>query len=157
MRRALAPILATLVLLAAAAHGAAQADSIGIDLQCLQAAYPGAAVASRGPDGATLSLPGGLNLPYDDGLAKNAEQALQNPSVKDMMEQPYPLGPDGREPGPDFDPGRRRVTAFFTALYGATKAEVLANACAFPAGTARPRRCAPWAGKSPPCSLRAPN
>jgi hypothetical protein len=131
MRRALAllaPAILSLCLLAAAPGQAAESDATDLDLHCLETAYPGAVAVSRGPGGVTLRLPGGQRLPYDDGTTKNAAEALRNPSVKDMMEQIYPLGTDGREPEADFDPGRRRVTAFFTALYGASKAEVMANA-----------------------------
>jgi len=134
MRRALAfltaiaPVALSLSLLATASRAAARADATELDRQCLETAYPGAVTASFEPGGMTLHLPGGPRLPYDDGRQKSAQEALQNPSVKDMMEQVYPLGADGREPGPDFDPGRRRATAFFTALYGETRAEVMANA-----------------------------
>ncbi|MBF0481487.1 MAG: M15 family metallopeptidase [Desulfovibrionaceae bacterium] len=124
MRRA--PILFAFIALSLSLYAAAQADDAGLDLQCLEQAYPGAVAAARGPGGGLeLALPGGARLPYDDGRPKSPEEALQNPSLKDMMDQVYPLGPDGREPGPDFSPGRRRVTAFFTALYGETKAGVM--------------------------------
>jgi hypothetical protein len=103
------------------------ASDAGMDLLCLSEAYPGAFSVEDGPGGPVLVMRGGARLPYDDGRAKSAEEALDAPSVKDMLEQVYPLGLAGREPAEGFHPGRRRVTAFFTALYGASKAEVAAQ------------------------------
>lgn len=74
-----------------------------------------------------LVLSDGTRLPYDDGVVKDAEQALESPDFKDMLAQIYPLQAVSVEPAPGFHPGRRRVGAFFKAVYGHDQAEVKAN------------------------------
>lgn len=102
--------LFAVLLLASAAH----ADKAS-DLQLLKRCYP-EAVALVDENGLTLS--DGTRLVYDDGVAKDAGAALDNPDIEDMLAQPYPLPRVAAEPVKDFHPGRRRVTAFFKAVYG---------------------------------------
>ncbi len=128
-----------------------------LDLAVLRAAYPGAIHGlEQGPAGRLdLVLTSGQRLPYDDGRIADgrmedgrmdggrmadgrvegdrmddASQALENPDIRTMLAQVYPLGPVDAvlarlEPG--FDPGRARAQALFTALYGASEAAVRAN------------------------------
>ena len=94
------------------------------DLDLLRRFYP-EAVKSIEANGLVLS--DGTRLIYDDGRAKDEETALNDPDIKDMLAQPYPLARVSAEPAPGFHPGRRRVTAFFKAVYGHDAAEVKAN------------------------------
>ena len=69
----------------------------------------------------------GKKFIYDDGLAKTFEQRLDNPDIKDMFHDVYPLtNPTERVPK-DFDPGRYRVEGLFMALYGDSEAAVAKN------------------------------
>jgi hypothetical protein len=94
------------------------------DLDLLRRFYP-EFVRSVDQDGLTLS--DGVHLAYDDGRAKDEEAALEDPDLKDMLAQSYPLSRVAAEPAPGFHPGRRRVTAFFKAVYGHDVQEVKAN------------------------------
>lgn len=103
-----------------------------LDLSVLRAAYPGVVDGmERGADGLLyLRLRGGARLVYDDGRQRTPQEAREHPDVRAMLAQIYPLGPltpATARPAKDFNPGRRRVTAFFKALYGASAAEVRAN------------------------------
>ncbi|GFK93169.1 hypothetical protein NNJEOMEG_01000 [Fundidesulfovibrio magnetotacticus] len=111
--------LCLLLLLAAAPALAGPRE----DLELLRRGYPDA-VRSVEQDGLVLS--DGVRLPYDDGRAKDAEQALDAPDLEDMLAQPYPLERVTAEPAPGIHPGRRRVTALFKAAYGHTAQEVKA-------------------------------
>jgi len=95
------------------------------DLELLRRAYPEAVqkITSNG-----LILTDGAQLAYhDDGPPKSLEEALDHPSLEDMLAQPYPLGAVTGEPDAGSNPGRRRVTAFFKAVYGHDASEVKAN------------------------------
>ena len=61
---------------------------------------------------------------YDDGLVKSFEDRLQRPDLKDMLAQIYRPGRGQELFRPDYDPGRFRVDAFFSAVYGASASEV---------------------------------
>jgi hypothetical protein len=113
------PCLLALLLVASPAF----ADKAS-DLELLRRCYP-EAVKSVEPDGLTLS--DGVHLVYDDGRIKDEETALEDPDLKDMLAQPYPLARVSAEPAPGFHPGRRRVVAFFKAVYGHDAQEVKAN------------------------------
>jgi hypothetical protein len=99
------------------------------DLAVLATAYPGAisAIEVNQAGRVVVTLSDGARLPYDDGRVRSDQQALDDPDIKTMLAQPYPLGPVTAEPTPGFSPGRRRVQTFFLALYGHTRAEVAAN------------------------------
>jgi len=99
------------------------------DLAVLATAYPGVMTAIEvDPAGrATVVLSDGTRLPYDNGRQKSQEELLDNPDIKDMLAQPYPLGPVVAEPALHFSPGRIRVEPLFLALYGHDKATVTAN------------------------------
>ena len=123
-----------------------------LDLAVLRAAYPGAVKhLERNPAGhLELVLTGGQRLMYDDGRsdedriptagvsavsaeAKKSDgtrQVFAAPDLRTMLAQVYPLGPVNEasaNPQPGFDPGRSRVQGLFTALYGATEAQVRKN------------------------------
>ncbi|MDR3640649.1 MAG: M15 family metallopeptidase [Humidesulfovibrio sp.] len=100
-----------------------------LDLAVLRAAYPDVVSGmAHGADGRlALVLADGERLVYDDGKVRTPEEAETNPDIRTMLAQVYPLGPAdaaSSRPAKDFDPGRRRVQAFFTALYGHSEAEV---------------------------------
>jgi hypothetical protein len=99
------------------------------DLELLRRSYP-EAVRQITPEGLVLS--DGVRLVYDDGRIKDPEQALDDPDLEDMLAQPYPLERVTREPDPGFHPGRRRVNAFFKAVYGHSADEVKANLVSVP-------------------------
>ena len=99
------------------------------DLAVLATAYPGVMTAIEvDPAGrATVVLKDGTRLPYDDGRQRSYEELLDHPDLKDMLAQPYPLGPVVAEPALHFSPGRIRVEPFFLALYGHNQAAVTAT------------------------------
>jgi len=127
-------------------------DYAALDLAVLRAAYPGAIQKMvRNPDGhLELVLTSGQHLMYDDGRsdadrqnvasasavsaeAKKSDgtrQVFAAPDLRTMLDQVYPLGPvdeASANPKPGFDPGRSRVQGLFTALYGASEAQVRKN------------------------------
>jgi len=99
------------------------------DLAVLVTVYPGliTAIEADRTGRIMVVLADGTRLPYDDGRVRNDQQALDDPDLKTMLAQPYPLGPVAVEPALHMSPGRRRVEPFFLALYGHSKAEVAAN------------------------------
>lgn len=108
-----------------------------LDLAALRAAYPGVVRAlERDASGRLeLVLTSGQRLMYDDGVPRDAKQALDNPDIRTMLAQVYPLGPVDQasaRPAPGFDPGRSRVEALFIALYGGAEAEVRASSVKVP-------------------------
>ncbi|OGR38342.1 MAG: hypothetical protein A2051_12950, partial [Desulfovibrionales bacterium GWA2_65_9] len=103
-----------------------------LDLAVLRAAYPGAVQGlERNAAGhLVLVLTSGQRIMYDDGVWRDAKQALDNPDIRTMLAQVYPLGPvteASAHPKPGFDPGRARVQELFTALYGESEAQVRKN------------------------------
>ena len=59
-----------------------------------------------------------------------ARPVFATPDLRTMLAQVYPLGPvdeASANPRPGFDPGRSRVQGLFTALYGASEAQVRKN------------------------------
>ncbi len=108
-----------------------------LDLAALRAAYPGFVLGMEREGSSVLSLvlSGNRRLPYDDGRARTAREALDSPDLRTMMAQKYPLGPMTEalaRPAPGFDPGRSRVEPFFALLYGRTRAEVLGSCVRVP-------------------------
>ena len=98
-----------------------------LDLAVLRAAYPGAVQGlERGKTGhLLLVLTGNRRFVYDDGKMRTARQALDEPDIRTMLAQVYPLGPvteTSSRPVQGFDPGRSRVEPLFGALYGRTEA-----------------------------------
>jgi len=113
----------------AAKPDAALPPEAALDLGVLRQAYPGAVLGmERGASGhLELLLADGTRLVYDDGRARTAKEAEVSPDVRTMLAQVYPLGPADElsaHPAAHFDPGRRRVQAFFLFLYGRSEAEV---------------------------------
>lgn len=94
------------------------------DLDLIRRFYP-QAIASVETDGLLLS--DGAPIVYDDGRVKDAEAALEDPDLEDMLAQAYPLERVAAEPAQGFHPGRRRVAALFKAAYGHDAAEVKDN------------------------------
>jgi hypothetical protein len=102
------------------------------DLAALRGAYPDAVLGMAKNAGGRLELVlrDGTRLVYDDGRVRTVREAEENPDVRTMLAQVYPDGPvdeASARPAPHFDPGRRRVQAFFMALYGRSESEVRAN------------------------------
>ena len=115
--------------LAAPAPAQTLAPQARRDLAVLATVYPGlmTAIEVNAAGQAVVILADGTRLPYDDGRSKSPEERLNAPDIKDMLAQPYPLGPVTAEPALGFSPGRCRVEPFFLALYGHDKAAVTAN------------------------------
>jgi hypothetical protein len=99
-----------------------------LDAAILAAAYPGVVrgLALDPGGGTVVVLSSGERLAYATGN-KTPAQALEEPDIRDMLEQVYPLGGQGLDPAPGFDPGRRRVNALFLALYGRDEKAVAAH------------------------------
>jgi hypothetical protein len=127
------PVSALLVLcclfLAAPAGAQSLTPQARRDLAVLATAYPGLLTAIEvAPSGrTTVVLSDGARVVYDDGRARTPEQTADDPDLKSMFVQPYPLGPVTAEPPLWFSPGRQRVQALFFALYGHNQAEVRAQ------------------------------
>lgn len=123
--------LAALLVVALAVPASAQTLSAKAarDLAVLATAYPGlvTAIEVDGAGRVTVVLNDGARLAYDDGRAKSPEELLDHPDIKDMLAEPYALGPVTAEPAQGFSPGRRRVEPLFLALYGHDKQQVTAN------------------------------
>jgi hypothetical protein len=73
-----------------------------------------------------LIMKDNVRILYDDGKVKSFEEKLDHPDLEDMLSQVYPAG-DFTEYKTDYDPGRIRVNAFFTSVYGGTSKQVQAN------------------------------
>jgi hypothetical protein len=115
--------------------------SLPADLAALTAGYPGfcLGVEVRPDRKVYLIMKNQQKLLYDDGLVKSFEDKLKRPDLKDMLAQVYRPGVD-REPfRPDYDPGRFRVDAFFSAVYGASASEVGGHLVSVPFGGATVR------------------
>jgi hypothetical protein len=93
--------------------------------QRLIKAYP---QALERRDGNALVWRDGKRMTIDDGLGlKTPAARLDAPDLRDMLIDPYPLGP-APPPAVDSDPGRARNSAFFLAMYGdCLKGGVAAN------------------------------
>ena len=99
-------------------------------MACLKAAYGEfiAEVATKPASGRTVFvMKDGSRIPWDDGVAKKPEQRLDKPDLEDQTVLPYPAFSNYPPSGPDDDPGRARVQAFFESVYGRTEKEVRAN------------------------------
>jgi hypothetical protein len=98
--------------------------------RCLAAAYP-EWVKQRRVDPSTgqkvVDLRDWVQLTWDDGIAKTAEERLEHPDLEDMFVTAYPAGATDKAPPPNVDPGRVRVTALFDSLYGKSEREVAAS------------------------------
>ncbi|WP_428567304.1 MAG: M15 family metallopeptidase [Solidesulfovibrio sp. DCME] len=99
------------------------------DLAVLATAYPGilAAIEVAPAGRVTAVLADGARVVYDDGRPRTPRQLVDDPDLKSMFVQPYPLGPVASEPPAGFSPGRQRVLELFFALYGHDKAQVHVN------------------------------
>jgi len=101
---------------------AAVAFASGADIaKCLQSAYPDT-VKAISPDVIEVR---GVRVAIDSSGQSDFERLLDSAGVADQMSQAYPAGFE--KPSRDFDPGRIRSSAFFDAMYGATKSATTAN------------------------------
>ena len=115
--------------------------SLLTDLAALFAGYPGfcQGVEVRPDREIYLIMKNQQKLLYDDGPVKSFDDKLKRPDVKDMLAQVYRPG-RGPEPfRPDYDPGRFRVDALFSAVYGASASEVGGHLVSVPFCGARVR------------------
>ena len=64
-----------------------------------------------------MRVPGGTEIPFDDGRAKSPAERIDHPDLQDMFTPPYQKGPLIIPDWEEDDPGRARVEAFFTAIY----------------------------------------
>ncbi len=92
--------------------------------RALLAAYPDRLAGFE--DGA-LVWDDGTRMPWGEAAGDTGETRLDNASLAEQMAQPYPAGIDFSPPIPGEEPGRARCTAFFSKMYGATRAEVRSN------------------------------
>ncbi|HOV86567.1 MAG TPA: M15 family metallopeptidase [Syntrophobacteraceae bacterium] len=99
------------------------------DLTALFSAYPDhcAGIELSEENRLYVVMNKGRRLVYEDGKGKSFREKLEDPDLQDMLEQEYRPGPVEEDPPEDFDPGRIRVTAFFQAVYGETRDEVVGN------------------------------
>jgi hypothetical protein len=112
--------------------------SLSADLAALTAGYPGFCLGLEvRPDRKLyLIMKNQVKILYDDGLVKSFDEKLTRPDVKDMLAQLYRPGRSQEPFRPDHDPGRFRVDAFFTAVYGASASAVKGNLVPVPFGGA---------------------
>lgn len=116
-----------MLLAQASAPGFSQAEStaepgLAARVQILLESYPG--MLSHAADNRLYFADGSPPIVIDDGRDKTHQEALAGADVEDMLRQIYPAGPCETRPNVDFDPGRIRVQAFFTRIYGASGREV---------------------------------
>jgi hypothetical protein len=106
-----------------------QDNVLRTDLKVLFQTY-GSAVRGlevNAPNRVYLVMRDGQKILYDDGRTKSFEEKLQHADLKDMLSQVYKPGKPSAVTPPDQDPGRIRVGAFFTAVYGADAGQVQGN------------------------------
>ena len=79
--------------------------------------YPGHVTAVQGNE---LVMASGKRIVIDDGRDKTHAQKLDDADIEDMLSQIYPIGSCSVDlpPAQNFEPGRIRNEAFFTAVYG---------------------------------------
>lgn len=65
----------------------------------------------------------GDSLQFDDGIKKDFNELINNPSIKDMFKDSYLKGEDYFIKK-DYDPGRYRNLNFFKTIYGSSKKNV---------------------------------
>lgn len=120
-------LLVALMALVAAATSASADDAA--KRAALLAGYPGAFSF----EGNEVVFGDGTRLVWDDGTVRDAAALIADPDVEDMFHYLYPLASAGElVPAKDFDPGRVRNEAFFTALYGNSAAAVGADVVGVP-------------------------
>jgi hypothetical protein len=102
---------------------------VRLDLLAILLAYPASCtdIVVSQEKRINLVMRDGTRIIYDDGKKKTFEQKLNDPDLEDMLSQAYDPGPVKAAVPVDFDPGRFRVDAFFSAVYGAGKAKVKAG------------------------------
>jgi len=69
----------------------------------------------------------GTRLLYDDKTVKTFEQKLDNPDIRNTLEQIYEPGRICKEIPLNYDPGRMRNTQLLDTVYGADSGEVSRN------------------------------
>ncbi len=69
----------------------------------------------------------GTRLLYNDKTVKTFEQKLDNPDIRNTLEQIYEPGRICKEIPPNYDPGRIRNARLLDTVYGADSAEVSRN------------------------------
>ncbi len=75
-----------------------------------------------------FKMKNGEKLLWDDNRAHRRAEQLNSPTLKDILEQPYPAYHDIKIfPQHNEDPGRYRNEAFFRAVYGETNRAVQKN------------------------------
>lgn len=124
-------IIAPTLLAGLLAAPACAGEKLGKHAQRLIAAY---ADALKGIENGELIWRDGTRMPMSDGheQAKTTQDKLDNPSIEDMLETPYPTGP-AKPPPEGSDPGRARPAAFFDKMYGdCTKDNVRKHLVAIP-------------------------
>jgi hypothetical protein len=101
----------------------AQKDSAKALIDCFKKAYP--QTVSNASTTSELVLNNGKKLALGDETQRNFQEQLNHASLFDQVSQHYPL--DFSIPAENFDPGRIRNDAFFSAMYGASSNEIQAR------------------------------
>ncbi len=96
------------------------------DILCLMAAYPEyIADLEQKTDGSVyLVMKSGRKLIYDDKRVKSYGEKLFNPDLQDTLEQIYPLSTIKSLMEDNYDPGRFRVYALLSEVYGASRENI---------------------------------
>ena len=97
---------------------------------CLRSAYP--EFWAEGPEDSLVSRSGQQFVFDEHKDALPQAERLKQADLKSQLMQPYTPGFPATVPARDQDPGRLRAQAFFTALYGASLAEVQRHLVAVP-------------------------
>lgn len=91
-------------------------------------AYPDAAADVRSTSGQVfLVMRSGLQILYDDRLAKGDDALLADADLQDTLAVIYPLADNHTLEPAGFDPGRARCYPLISAIYGGSEAAVRDN------------------------------
>lgn len=77
--------------------------------------------------GWVLQLADGTELPWDDGLTKSFDDAMETPDLEDMLSIPYVMGPIVPDNTLNLDPGRIRSETLFKSKFGGSAEAVEAQ------------------------------
>ncbi|KXZ40681.1 D-alanyl-D-alanine carboxypeptidase [Alkalithermobacter thermoalcaliphilus JW-YL-7 = DSM 7308] len=98
------------------------------DILSIMMAYPGYIVDIKVEnDNVYLITKGNQKIIYDHKTQKSDEEKLNNPSIKDVLEQIYPLNDIDTLPEQNFNPGRVRLYSLLKEVYGHTKEQIESN------------------------------
>lgn len=98
------------------------------DILTMMLAYPEYIVdLEKNNEGIFLITNKNEKIIYDDMLAKNSEEKMNNSDIQDILETIYPLDMPKSLSETDCDPGRYRCYALLNSVYGKSEYEVSSN------------------------------